>query len=134
MRSLPDEAKSPDIQFHVATLSADMAGGAIHDFSGFTFSICQLRPESRGQIRIKTTDALQPPSIRPNYLDTDLDRRTTIAGIKSARSIAQSNAMRRFVKREVKPGPDASDDDALLEYCRNDGATIFHPAGTCKMG
>lgn len=134
MRSLPDEAKSPDIQFHVATLSADMAGGAIHDFSGFTFSICQLRPESRGQIRIKTTDALQPPSIRPNYLDTDLDRRTTIAGIKSARSIAQSNAMRRYVKREVKPGPDASDDDALLEYCRNDGATIFHPAGTCKMG
>lgn len=134
MRSLPDEAKSPDIQFHVATLSADMAGGNVHDFSGFTLSICQLRPESRGYVRIKSADPFVPPSMQPNYLDTDLDRRTAVAGMKSARAIAQSNAMSPYVKREVKPGPDANDDAALLEYCRNHGATIFHPSGTCKMG
>jgi len=134
MRSLPDEAETPDIQFHVATLSADMAGGDVHKFSGFTLSICQLRPESRGYVRIKSTDPFEPPSMQPNYLDTDLDRRTAVAGMKSARAIAQSAAMSPYVKREVKPGPDAQDDDALLEYCRNNGATIFHPSGTCKMG
>jgi len=134
MRSLPEEAPTPDIQFHVATLSADMAGGNVHKFSGFTLSICQLRPESRGYVRIKTSDPFVPPSMQPNYLSTDLDRRTAVAGMKSARAIAQSAAMSPFVKREVKPGPEAGDDDALLEYCRNHGATIFHPSGTCKMG
>lgn len=134
MRSLPDEAATPDIQFHVATLSADMAGGNVHKFSGFTLSICQLRPESRGHVRIKTRDPFVPPSMQPNYLSTDLDRRTAVAGMKSARAIADSAAMKPFVKREVKPGPDAGDDEALLEFCRNHGATIFHPSGTCKMG
>jgi len=134
MRSLPDEADTPDIQFHVSTLSADMAGGALHKFSGFTLSICQLRPESRGHVAIKTTDPMIPPAMHPNYLATDLDRRTAVAGMKSARAIAQSAAMSPYIKREVKPGPDADDDEALLEFCRNHGATIFHPSGTCKMG
>ncbi len=134
MRALPDEAKTPDIQFHVATLSADMAGGKVHPFSGMTMSICQLRPESRGHIRIKSTDPFEPPEMQPNYLSTDLDRRTAVAGMKAARAIAASSVMRPFIKREVKPGPDACDDAALLEFCRNNGATIFHPTGTCKMG
>ena len=134
MRSLPDETKTPDIQFHVATLSADMAGGDLHKFSGFTLSTCQLRPESRGYVRIRSTDPFEPPSMQPNYLDTDLDRRTNIAGVRSARAIARSATMSPCVKREVNPGTDAEDDDAILEYCRNHGATIFHPSGTCKMG
>jgi len=134
MRSLPDEADTPDIQFHVSTLSADMAGGALHAFSGFTLSICQLRPESRGRVRIRTTDPMVPPSMQPNYLSTELDRRTAVAGVRSARAIAQSASMSPYVKREVKPGPDDESDEALLEYCRNNGATIFHPSGTCKMG
>ncbi len=134
MRSLPEEAATPDIQFHVATLSADMAGGDVHKFSGFTLSICQLRPESRGYVRIKSSDPFEPPSMQPNYLDTDLDRRTAVAGMKSARAIANSAAMSPYVKREVKPGIEADTDEALLEYCRNHGATIFHPSGTCKMG
>ncbi len=134
MRSLPDETETPDIQFHVATLSADMAGGDVHKFSGFTLSICQLRPESRGYVRIKSADPFEAPSMQPNYLDTDLDRRTAVAGMRSARAIAQSAAMSPFVKREVKPGVEADTDEALLEYCRNNGATIFHPSGTCKMG
>ena len=134
MKALPEEADSPDIQFHVATLSADMAGGEVHDFSGFTLSVCQLRPESRGQVRIKSADPLQAPSIQPNYLDTDLDRRTVVAAVKAARSIAESEAMRPYVKREIKPGSEAGNDTDILEYCRNYGATIFHPSGTCKMG
>jgi len=134
MRALPDEAKTPDIQFHVATLSADMAGGKVHPFSGMTMSVCQLRPESRGHIRIRSADPFETPQMQPNYLATDLDRRTAVAGMKAARAIAASAAMRPFIKREVKPGPDAADDAALLEFCRNNGATIFHPTGTCAMG
>ena len=134
MRALPGEAQTPDIQFHVATLSADMAGGKVHPFSGFTMSICQLRPESRGHIRIRSTDPFEPPEMQPNYLATDLDRRTAVAGVRAARAIAAAPAMRPYVKREVKPGPEAADDAALLEYCRNHGATIFHPTGTCRMG
>src|SRR5690606_13009727 len=134
MRALPNEASTPDIQFHVATLSADMAGGKVHPYSGFTFSICQLRPESRGYVRIKSTDPVATPEIQPNYLATDLDRRTTVAGVKAARDIARSGAMRPYVKREVKPGPQAETDEDLLAFARDTGATIFHPSGTCRMG
>jgi choline dehydrogenase len=134
MRALPAEAKTPDIQFHVATLSADMAGGKVHPFSGLTLSVCQLRPESRGHIRIRSTDPFEPPEMQPNYLATDRDRRTSIAGLKAARAIAASPAMQPYIKREVKPGPGAADDAALLEFCRDNGATIFHPSGTCSMG
>jgi choline dehydrogenase len=134
MRATP-EAQRPDIQFHVATLSADMAGGKVHPFSGFTMSVCQLRPESRGHIRIRSNDPFEPPEMQPNYLSAELDRRTAVAAIRAARSIATSPAMQPLVRREVKPGPDAADDDAaLLEFARNNGATIFHPSGTCAMG
>ena len=69
-----------------------------------------------------------------NYLSTELDQRTTVAGVKAARAIAASRAMRPFIKREVRPGPEAADDAAVLDFCRHHGATIFHPSGTCKMG
>jgi len=128
------EAATPDIQFHVATLSADMAGGKVHPYSGFTMSVCQLRPESRGHIRIRSNDPFEPPAMLPNYLSTELDRRTAVAGVKAARAIAASAAMRPYVKRELKPGPEAGSDAELLEFCRNTGATIFHPTGTCRMG
>ena len=140
MRALRDddidavERARPDIQFHVATLSADMAGGKVHPFPGFTMSVCQLRPESRGRVRIKSLDPFEAPSMQPNYLSTELDRRTAIAACKAARAIVSTDAMRPYVKREFKPGPDAGDDAALLEFCRNSGATIFHPSGTAKMG
>ncbi len=127
-------AATPDIQFHVSTLSADMAGGTVHPFSGFTLSVCQLRPESRGTVQVRSTDPLQPPAMQANYLATELDRQTTVAGVKAARAIAAAPAMRPYVKREFKPGPGTSDDAALLEFCRNHGATIFHPSGTARMG
>ena len=133
MRALAESA-TPDIQFHVATLSADVAGGAVHPFSGFTLSICQLRPASRGRVAIRSPDPMQPPLMRPNYLTEEIDRRTTVAGMRAARAIAQSAPMRPFVEREVHPGSKAIDDAALLEFARNNGATIFHPSCTCKMG
>ncbi|HVG04490.1 MAG TPA: choline dehydrogenase [Burkholderiaceae bacterium] len=129
-----DGSATPDIQFHVATLSADVAGGAVHPFSGFTLSIYQLRPASRGRVAINSRDPMEPPSMRPNYLTEEIDRRTTVAGMRAARAIAQSEPMRPFVRREVNPGPAATDDAALLEFARNHGATIFHPSCTCKMG
>lgn len=133
-RALPDEAKTPDIQFHFSTLSADTAGGDVHAFPGCTYSICQLRPESRGAVRIRTNDMRDAPSIQPNYLDTDLDRRTTVAGVRFARRVAAAEPMASLMKREVRPGPQAQTDDELLHFCREYGQTIFHPSGTAKMG
>jgi choline dehydrogenase len=128
------ESRSPDVQFHVATLSADMAGGQVHPFSGFTLSVCQLRPESRGRIRIKSRDPFVGPSIQPNYLSTETDRRVAIAAIRSARRIALTRAMKGYAAEEKAPGPEFETDEELLEFARNAGATIFHPAGTCRMG
>ena len=129
----PDKNR-PDIQYHVATLSADMAGGKVHNYSGFTLSVCQLRPESRGYLAITSANPTVPPAMHANYLATDLDRRTVVAAVRSARAIAQSKAMSPYVKREVKPGPDLQTDDEILHFCRQVGATIFHPSGTCRMG
>lgn len=134
MRALRGRDERPDIQFHVGTLSADMAGGKVHPYSGFTFSVCQLRPESQGHVRARSINPLDTPEIQPNYLATDLDQRTAVAAIRQARAIAQSDAMRPYVKREVKPGLDKVTDEDLLEFARDDGATIFHPSSTCKMG
>ncbi|TAL90954.1 MAG: choline dehydrogenase [Candidimonas sp.] len=133
-RALPDESATPDIQFHFGTLSADAAGGAVHDFSGCTYSVCQLRPESRGEVNIKSTNPFEPPSMQPNYLSTDLDRRTAIAGVKYARRLAATVPMSDLMKREHRPGPDVRTDDEILHFCREYGATIFHPTGTAKMG
>jgi choline dehydrogenase len=138
MKALPEGERvdeRPDIQFHVGTLSADMAGGKPHPWSGFTLSVCQLRPESRGRVQITSTDATQAPSMQANYLSTELDRRTAVAAVRAARAMATAPAMQPYVKREIKPGPDVGDgEQVLLDYCRNNGATIFHPSGTCKMG
>jgi choline dehydrogenase len=132
-RILPG-SQTPDIQFHFATLSADQAGGTPHEWSGCTFSVCQLRPESRGNVRIKSTDPLQPPSMRPNYLATQTDRACAIESIKYARKLAATNALRPYIESEYKPGPQVQSDDQILDFARANGATIFHPTGTCKMG
>jgi len=133
MRVLP-ESRRPDTQFHVATLSADMAGGKVHPYSGFTMSVCQLRPESRGHVRLRSADPLEPPEMQANYLSTELDRRSAVAALKAVRAIVATRALRPYVQREVKPGPDVDDEAALLAFCRDQGATIFHPSGTCRMG
>ena len=127
------DSKTPDIQFHMATLSAEMAGGKVHPFSGFTMSVCQLRPESRGYVRIQSADPLVPPKMFANYLAAQHDRDTSVAAVNFARKIAQTEPLRSLITREVKPNNPKSDEE-VLEYCRNNGATIFHPTGTCKMG
>jgi choline dehydrogenase len=132
-RVMPD-SKTPDVQFHFGTLSADLAGAKPHDFPGFTMSVCQLRPTSRGTVAIKSRDAFEAPAMRPNYLSTELDCATAVEGMKLARRIAATPSMQPFVAEEYRPGPAAATDDALLEFVRNHGATIFHPVGTCRMG
>ncbi|SUA64299.1 GMC family oxidoreductase [Oligella urethralis] len=132
--ALPDEAKTPDIQFHFGTLSADQAGGAVHPWSGCTISVCQLRPESRGHMELRSSDPSTPLAIHPNYLSTDLDRRTAVASVKLARRIATTGPLADLLIREHRPGVEQQSDDEILEFCRNYGATIFHPAGTAKMG
>ena len=127
-------AATPDIQFHIATLSSDMAGSPTHRFSGFTMSVCQLRPESRGFVRIKSTDPLQPPAMQANYLGTATDRQTLVAGIRLARKLAATRALAPYVKTEYRPGAAARTDDELLAFAKDTGGTIFHPSGTCKMG
>jgi choline dehydrogenase len=132
-RARPESA-TPDVQFHFATLSAELAGAKPHPWPGFTMSVCQLRPESRGTVRIRSTDAFEPPSMQPNYLSTELDRRCAVAGIRLARALAATASLKPYVAEEYRPGPNATSDDDLLEFARNYGATIFHPSGTCKMG
>jgi choline dehydrogenase len=126
-------SKTPDIQFHMATLSAEMAGGKVHPFSGFTMSVCQLRPESRGHVRIQSSDPLVPPKMFANYLATENDRSTSIEAVKYARKLSQTEPLRSLIVREVKPNNPKTDEE-ILEFCRNNGATIFHPTGTCQMG
>ena len=132
-RAMPG-ATRPDVQFHFATLSSDMAGSPVHDFPGFTMSVCQLRPTSRGSVRIKSTDPLQPPAMQPHYLSTAEDRTTLVAGIRLARSLAATRALRPYVDSEYRPGPEANSDEELLEFAKNTGGTIFHPSGTTRMG
>ncbi len=132
-RAMPT-ATRPDVQFHCGTLSSDMAGSPVHTFSGFTMSVCQLRPSSRGTVRIKSPDPLDPPAMQPNYLSTAEDRTTIVAAIRLARKLAATRAMQSFVESEYRPGAEAADDDALLEFAKNTGGTIFHPSGTTRMG
>lgn len=132
-RAMP-AATRPDVQFHFGTLSSDMAGSPVHTFSGFTMSVCQLRPSSRGTVRIKSSDPLDPPAMQPRYLSTDEDRATIVAAIRLARKLAATRAMQPFVESEYRPGADATDDAALLEFAKNTAGTIFHPSGTTRMG
>jgi len=132
-RSSPEVAR-PDIQFHMQPLSADKPGDGPHRFSAFTSSVCQLRPYSRGSIEIKSADALQYPAIQPNYLSDERDHAVAIGGIKVARRIAQSPSLALHILSEFVPGSQFQSDAELLDVARRYSQTIYHPAGTCKMG
>ncbi len=128
------ELATPDVQFLLIPFSADRPGEGLNKFSGFLQNCCQLRPESRGEILLRSPDATVYPAIHANYLSTELDRRTLVEGLKLGRRIAARPAMRHWIESEHLPGPDAKDDAALLEHGRRYGGSIFHPSGTCKMG
>ncbi|MBX6375362.1 MAG: choline dehydrogenase [Acetobacteraceae bacterium] len=132
-RVLPGSA-TPDVQYHFIPFSADGPGRSLHPFSGFTISVCQLRPESRGTITLASPDPSVPARIRANYLSTETDRRCIVEGLKLTRRLAATRAMAPFVEAEYLPGPEAEGEDALLAHARRAGTTIFHPSGTCRMG
>ncbi|HEX7759200.1 MAG TPA: GMC family oxidoreductase N-terminal domain-containing protein [Caulobacteraceae bacterium] len=137
-KSRPDLA-SPDIQFHILPASQNLekaiAGKMVlDDLPGLTLATCQLRPESRGSIRIKSADPTVYPAITPNYLRDPLDQEVAVAGLKWGRKIASQPALAPWIEHEMLPGPDFATDAALLDYARMAGSTIYHPVGTCQMG
>ncbi|MPZ09257.1 MAG: choline dehydrogenase [Kiloniellaceae bacterium] len=128
------EAATPDIQFHLQPLSADKPGEGLHRFSAFTSSICQLRPESRGVIELRSPFAQDYPAIHPNYLATVKDQQVTVAGMKMSRAIAATETLAPLIDHELSPGAETASDEDLLVAARNLSQTIYHPVGTCKMG
>jgi choline dehydrogenase len=130
---LPESA-TPDAQVHFIPFSATKLGGKLHDYSGVTASICQLRPESRGAVTIASPDPFTHPKITPNYLSTEYDRRIMVEGLKMVRGIARAPALAKYVKMEREPGAACVSDADLLAYAREKGNTIFHPTSTCRMG
>jgi len=127
-------AATPDVQVHFIIFSADTSGAALHSFPGFIASVCQLRPESRGFVRIKSADPEKPPAIQPRYLSTPTDRDTVVAGLKLLRRIMSQPAMRRYIAEERAPDPRCTGDAELLAFARATGSTVFHPTSTCRMG
>ena len=128
------ELATPDIQFHIQPWSADSPEAGVHPFSAFTASVCQLRPESRGEIRLESARAEDPPAIHPNYLATRMDCDTLVAGVKIARRIAAAPPLAGMIEAEHAPGPTSQGDEALLAWARDSATTIYHPTGTCRMG
>ena len=133
LRALPSSA-TPDVQCSIALYSVHNLGDALDPFSGFTVVCTLLRPESRGHVRIKSADPRQAPAIHPNYLAARKDRDTLVAGVKVLRRIAQAPALARYIAEEVDPGPPCVGDDALLDFIRRRGSTVYHPVSTCRMG
>jgi choline dehydrogenase len=134
MRSDPSQSRA-NIEFHVQPLSLDKFGDPLHTYPAITLSACNLRPSSRGTVRLRSADPAAAPMIAPNYLSTSEDRAVAADAIRATRRIMAQAAMQRFHPVEVLPGPAVSDDtDALATAAGNIGTTIFHPVGTAKMG
>ena len=127
---------TPDIQFHIQPWSADSPGEGVHRFSAFTMSVCQLRPESRGHIELKSSDPNDKPAIHPNYLATETDRRTLVEGVKIALRISELEPLKSKISEPFRPDGTVSidDDAALLDWTKKNSTTIYHQTGTCKMG
>jgi choline dehydrogenase len=125
---------SPDMEWHVQPLSLEKFGDPLHDFPAITPSVCNLRPTSRGWVRIQDTDPVAPPSIRLNYLITPEDQRVAAVGMRFTRRIMAQPAMAKYQPVEFRPGPDCQKEEDLVKAAGDLGTTIFHPVGTCKMG
>ena len=125
---------TPDVQYHFMAGSLDRPGAPMHDFPGASIACVPCRPESRGSIRIRSADPAEPPRIQPNYLATDNDRTTLIEGLRIARRLFSTAAMRPFVAGEAIPGPGVQTSEEWLAYIRAKAGTGFHASGTCRMG
>jgi choline dehydrogenase len=134
MRSDPAQSRA-NIEFHVQPLSLDKFGDPLHTFPAMTLSACNLRPSSRGTVRLRSADPFAPPLIAPNYLSTPEDRNVAADAIRATRRIMAQPALQRFNPVEILPGPKVGDDTEALAAAAGDiGTTIFHPVGTARMG
>ena len=125
---------TPNLEYHVQPLSLDKFGDPLHPFPAFTASVCNLRPTSRGYVRIQSNDPRQAPKIKLNYLSTDIDRQIAADALKLTRRIVAANALKKYAPDEFLPGRKVSTDAQLAQAAGDIGTTIFHPVGTCKMG
>jgi choline dehydrogenase len=118
----------------VQPLSLDKFGDPLHNFPAITPSVCNLRPSSRGWVRVKSRDPQTHPEIRLNYLATEEDRRVAVRGMRFTRRIMAAKALAKYRPHEYRPGPSITNDNELARAAGELGTTIFHPVGTCKMG
>jgi choline dehydrogenase len=132
-RSDPSQ-RSANLEYHVQPLSLDKFGDPLHPFPALTASVANLRPTSRGSVKIKSSDPLAAPAIRPNYLSTDTDRSIAAASLKLTRRIARQPALAKYQPEEFLPGAKFRSDEELARAAGDIGTTIFHPVGTCRMG
>ena len=125
---------SADLEWHVQPLSLPRFGEPLHPFAAITPSVCNLRPSSRGHVRIASADPLAAPKISCNYLSTESDRRAAVRGLRMTRQIMAAPALARYCPQELLPGPQLDSDDELADAAGELGTTIFHPVGTAAMG
>jgi choline dehydrogenase len=125
---------TPNIEWHVQPLSLDKFGDPLHSFPAITPSVCNLRPSSRGWVRITSPDPTAHPEIRLNYLSTAEDRKVAVDGMRFTRRIMAAQALARYRPEEFRPGAAITDETQLARAAGELGTTIFHPVGTCKMG
>jgi len=126
--------QTPNLEYHVQPLSLEKFGDPLHAFPAFTASVCNLRPTSRGHVRIASGDAYAPPKITPNYLSTAEDRTVAAAALALTRRIVAAPALAKYAPQEFRPGPQFQTEAELAEAAGQIGTTIFHPVGTCRMG
>jgi choline dehydrogenase len=134
-RSDRDQERA-NLQYHIQPLSLDRFGEPLHTFPAFTTSVCNVRPTSRGHVRLRSRNPADAPAIKPNYLATDEDRRVAANAIRLTRRIVAQPALQKLHPDEYLPGSQVHDDDeqALTKAAGDIGTTIFHPIGTAKMG
>ncbi|SFU44605.1 GMC family oxidoreductase [Pseudoduganella namucuonensis] len=125
---------APNLEYHVQPLSLEKFGDPLHAFPAFTASVCNLRPTSRGHVRIGSADAYAPPKISPMYLNTPEDRKVAADALGLTRRIAAAPALARYKPEEYRPGLQYRTEEELARAAADIGTTIFHPVGTCKMG
>ncbi|KAA0968926.1 FAD-binding protein [Aureimonas fodinaquatilis] len=123
-----------NLQYHVQPLSLERFGEKVHAFPAFTASVCNLRPESRGNVHVRSPHFHDAPAIRPNYLSAEADRRVAADAIRITRNIVAQPALARYLPEEFKPGPSFQTQEELERVAGDIGTTIFHPVGTCRMG
>lgn len=124
----------PDVQFIVMPLSVDKPGTPLHTYSGFTASVWQCHAESRGHLAIRSADPFEQPTIVPNYMEREIDRKTIVAGLEMLRDIYRQKSFRGMWDSEVLPGPFKATREDLWAFARDNGGTVFHASGTCRMG